>query len=145
MHDLLAARPDKPESKGASWFLYERRNEHQAIAEAVDTPIVLYNVPGRTVADMPPETTLRLAQYGPNTLPSESERGTLWRFLAQFNSVLVYVLLGAAVGVSLFTGISWLTATERVGAGVDHGQRSHAGGAGAGDDRAREPAAGHGR
>ena len=34
----------------------------KAIAEAVDTPIVLYNVPGRTVADMQPETTLRLAQ-----------------------------------------------------------------------------------
>ncbi|MBL0720262.1 4-hydroxy-tetrahydrodipicolinate synthase [Piscinibacter sp. Jin2] len=34
----------------------------QAIAEAVDLPVVLYNVPGRTVADMAPETTLRLAQ-----------------------------------------------------------------------------------
>ncbi len=33
-----------------------------AIAEAVDLPVVLYNVPGRTVADMLPETTLRLAQ-----------------------------------------------------------------------------------
>jgi len=34
----------------------------KAIAEAVDLPLVLYNVPGRTVADMLPETTLRLAQ-----------------------------------------------------------------------------------
>ena len=35
----------------------------KAIAEAVgDLPIVLYNVPGRTVADMQPETVLRLAQ-----------------------------------------------------------------------------------
>ena len=34
----------------------------KAIAEAVDLPVVLYNVPGRTVADMLPETTLRLAQ-----------------------------------------------------------------------------------
>ena len=33
----------------------------KAIAEAVDLPLVLYNVPGRTVADMQPETTLRLA------------------------------------------------------------------------------------
>jgi 4-hydroxy-tetrahydrodipicolinate synthase len=33
----------------------------RAIAEAVDLPVVLYNVPGRTVADMQPETTLRLA------------------------------------------------------------------------------------
>jgi 4-hydroxy-tetrahydrodipicolinate synthase len=34
----------------------------RAIAEAVDIPMFLYNVPGRTVADMQPETTLRLAQ-----------------------------------------------------------------------------------
>ncbi|HSW03204.1 4-hydroxy-tetrahydrodipicolinate synthase [Aquabacterium sp.] len=34
----------------------------KAIAEAVDLPVVLYNVPGRTVADMLPETTLRLAE-----------------------------------------------------------------------------------
>ena len=36
--------------------------EHfKAIAEAVNLPMVLYNVPGRTVADMQPETALRLA------------------------------------------------------------------------------------
>ena len=36
--------------------------EHfKAIAEAVKLPMVLYNVPGRTVADMQPETALRLA------------------------------------------------------------------------------------
>ncbi|MBS0446192.1 MAG: 4-hydroxy-tetrahydrodipicolinate synthase [Proteobacteria bacterium] len=34
----------------------------RAIAEAVDIPVVLYNVPGRTVADMQPATVLRLAQ-----------------------------------------------------------------------------------
>src|SRR5512136_2363683 len=34
----------------------------KAIAEAVDLPMILYNVPGRTVADMATETTLRLAQ-----------------------------------------------------------------------------------
>ena len=33
-----------------------------AIVEAVDIPMVLYNVPSRTVADMQIETTLRLAQ-----------------------------------------------------------------------------------
>ena len=34
----------------------------KAIADAVDIPMVLYNVPGRTVADMSVETALRLAQ-----------------------------------------------------------------------------------
>jgi 4-hydroxy-tetrahydrodipicolinate synthase len=33
----------------------------KAIAEAVDLPMVLYNVPGRTVADMAHDTVLRLA------------------------------------------------------------------------------------
>jgi len=34
----------------------------KAIAEAVDLPMVLYNVPGRSVADMSVDTALRLAQ-----------------------------------------------------------------------------------
>jgi 4-hydroxy-tetrahydrodipicolinate synthase len=34
----------------------------KAIAEAVALPMILYNVPGRTVADMSVETTLRLAR-----------------------------------------------------------------------------------
>jgi 4-hydroxy-tetrahydrodipicolinate synthase len=33
----------------------------KAIAEAVDLPVILYNVPGRTVADMSNETIVRLA------------------------------------------------------------------------------------
>jgi 4-hydroxy-tetrahydrodipicolinate synthase len=34
----------------------------KAIAEAVDLPVLLYNVPGRTVADMQHDTVLRLAR-----------------------------------------------------------------------------------
>jgi len=34
----------------------------KAIAEAVDLPVVLYNVPGRSVADLQHETVMRLAQ-----------------------------------------------------------------------------------
>jgi 4-hydroxy-tetrahydrodipicolinate synthase len=34
----------------------------RAVAEAVDLPVVLYNVPGRTGSDLLPETALRLAQ-----------------------------------------------------------------------------------
>ncbi len=39
----------------------------RAIAEAVDIPVILYNVPGRTVADMANDTVLRLAQI-PNVV-----------------------------------------------------------------------------
>lgn len=35
---------------------------YKTIAEAVDLPLILYNVPGRTVADLSNDTTLRLAQ-----------------------------------------------------------------------------------
>jgi 4-hydroxy-tetrahydrodipicolinate synthase len=34
-----------------------------AIADAVDKPVILYNVPGRTVADLLPETVARLAEH----------------------------------------------------------------------------------
>ena len=34
-----------------------------AIADAVDKPVMMYNVPGRTVADMQPETVARLADH----------------------------------------------------------------------------------
>jgi 4-hydroxy-tetrahydrodipicolinate synthase len=37
---------------------------YMAIADAVDKPLLMYNVPGRTVADMLPETVGRLAQHG---------------------------------------------------------------------------------
>lgn len=46
---------NKPTQEG----LYQH---FRAIAEAVDLPTVLYNVPGRTVADMSNETVLRLAE-----------------------------------------------------------------------------------
>ena len=35
---------------------------HRAVAEAVDIPQILYNVPGRTACDMLPETVIRLAE-----------------------------------------------------------------------------------
>jgi 4-hydroxy-tetrahydrodipicolinate synthase len=35
---------------------------HKAVAEAVDIPQFLYNVPGRTACDMLPETVIRLAE-----------------------------------------------------------------------------------
>ncbi|RRS05744.1 4-hydroxy-tetrahydrodipicolinate synthase [Aquabacterium soli] len=50
----------------------------KAIAEAVDIPQMLYNVPGRTVADMQPETALRLAQV-PGVIGIKEATGNLER------------------------------------------------------------------
>ncbi len=46
---------NKPSQEG----IYQH---YKAIAEAVDIPMMLYNVPGRTVADMQPETAIRCAE-----------------------------------------------------------------------------------
>ncbi len=43
----------------------------------------------------------RLAQHGPNRLSQQKKRGALERFLAQFKSALLYVLIGAAVVTAL--------------------------------------------
>ena len=71
VRDLLVARPDRPESKGASWFLYERRNEHQAIAEAV-APVVY-------------GTRIDCAQCHDHPLAREIKQGHYWGLVAAFN------------------------------------------------------------
>jgi 4-hydroxy-tetrahydrodipicolinate synthase len=50
----------------------------KTIAEAVDLPTVLYNVPGRTVADMQHETVMRLAQV-PGIIGIKEATGNLDR------------------------------------------------------------------
>ncbi len=50
----------------------------KAIAEAVDMPHILYNVPGRTVADMSNDTVLRLAQI-PNIVGIKDATGGIER------------------------------------------------------------------
>ncbi len=51
---LVTPYYNKPTQEG----LYQH---YKAIAEAVDIPQILYNVPGRTACDMLPETVIRLA------------------------------------------------------------------------------------
>lgn len=48
------------------------------IAEAVDLPVILYNVPGRTVADMTNETALRLTRV-PNIVGIKDATGNIAR------------------------------------------------------------------
>jgi 4-hydroxy-tetrahydrodipicolinate synthase len=62
---------NKPTQEG----LYQH---FKLIAEAVDIPVILYNVPGRTVADMSNDTTLRLAQI-PNIVGIKDATGNLDR------------------------------------------------------------------
>ena len=62
---------NKPSQEG----LYQH---FKAIAEAVDMPHILYNVPGRTVADMQNETVLRLAEI-PNIVGIKDATGDLQR------------------------------------------------------------------
>jgi magnesium-transporting ATPase (P-type) len=59
------------------------------------------------------EASRRLSQYGPNRLPEGKKPGPLFRFLAQLNNILVYVLLGAGF-VKLMVGL-WLDAAVILG------------------------------
>ena len=68
---LLEARPDRPEDAGASWFLYERRNEHQQMAEAV-APIVY-------------GTKIDCAQCHDHPLVREIKQAHYWGLVAAFN------------------------------------------------------------
>ena len=67
----------------------------RAIAEAVDIPVVLYNVPGRTVADMQVDTTLRLAQV-PGIVGIKEASGNLDR--------AAWLIRGAPKGFAIYSG-----------------------------------------
>lgn len=91
----------------------------RTIAEAVDLPMILYNVPGRTVADIGNDTALRLAQVpgivGIKDATGNLERGTdlLRRAPADFAvysgddaSGLALMLLGGAGVISVTANVA---------------------------------------
>ncbi len=55
------------------------------------------------------EAAARLRTYGPNRLPQGKKKGPLMRFLAQFNNILIYVLLTAGF-IKLMLSL-WLDAS----------------------------------
>lgn len=68
---LVTPYYNKPTQEG----LYQH---YKAIAEAVDLPIILYNVPGRTGVDMQNETVIRLADI-PNIVGIKDATGDITR------------------------------------------------------------------
>ena len=68
---LVAPYYNKPGQEGL--YLH-----FKAIAEAVDIPQIIYNVPGRTVADIANDTALRLAEI-PNIVGIKDATGNLQR------------------------------------------------------------------
>lgn len=91
----------------------------KAVAEAVDLPMILYNVPGRTVCDMSNDTVLRLAQVpsivGIKDATGNLERGTdlILRAPANFAlysgddaSGMAFMLLGGHGVISVTANIA---------------------------------------
>jgi 4-hydroxy-tetrahydrodipicolinate synthase len=68
---LVTPYYNKPPQEG----LYQH---FRKIAESVDIPQILYNVPGRTSVDMAPETTARLAEVD-NIIGTKEAHGTVER------------------------------------------------------------------
>ena len=68
---LVTPYYNKPTQQGL--FLH-----HQKIAESVDIPQILYNVPGRTACDMLPETVILLSEI-PNIIGIKEATGDLDR------------------------------------------------------------------
>jgi 4-hydroxy-tetrahydrodipicolinate synthase len=91
----------------------------KAIAEAVDMPHILYNVPGRTVADMSNDTVLRLAQI-PNIVGIKDATGGIERgsdllqrapkdfaiYSGDDASTLALMLLGAQGTISVTANVA---------------------------------------
>jgi 4-hydroxy-tetrahydrodipicolinate synthase len=73
----------------------------RSIAEAVDVPVILYNIPGRCVVNMEPDTILRLAHDVPNIVAVKQANGDLAQAAA--------IIAGAPEGFEVLSGDDELT------------------------------------
>lgn len=88
---LMAVIPyyNKPPQEG----LYQH---FKAIADAVELPIILYNIPGRCSINMEAETTLRIARDCPNVVAVKEASGNMDQIKA--------ILDGAPEGFVVYSG-----------------------------------------
>jgi 4-hydroxy-tetrahydrodipicolinate synthase len=87
----VAARPGVSAILTASPYYNKPTQEGQyrhfrAIAEAVDKPLILYNVPGRTGANLEPATLARLAEV-PNVAGVKEASGNMTQIAEALNAV----------------------------------------------------------
>ena len=73
----------------------------RAIAEAVDVPVILYNIPGRCVINMTAETTLRLAHDCENVVAVKEASGDLTQ--------IAQIIDGAPDGFEVLSGDDEMT------------------------------------
>jgi 4-hydroxy-tetrahydrodipicolinate synthase len=100
----------------------------RAQAEAVDLPLILYNVPGRTVADMSNETVLRLAEVpgivGLKDATDNIERGSAMMRALQQSGKKDFALLsgcdGTALAFTLLGGHGTISVTANVAPRLMH-------------------------
>jgi len=115
---LVSPYYNKPTQEGL--FLH-----HKKIAESVDIPQILYNVPGRTACDMLPETVGRLSKV-PNIIGVKEATGDLER-VAQIKALvdddfdlytgddataIDFILLGGHGGISVTANVAPLRLSE---------------------------------
>lgn len=100
VRSMILARPNQPDDKGAVWFLYERRDNHQAMAEAVAP--VAYGV------------QVRCAQCHNHPLAPEIKQKHYWGLVAAFNrSRNVQTAAGPGVAESAIGGFVKFTNLEK--------------------------------
>jgi len=93
---ILSVTPyyNKPTQEG----LYRH---YAVIAEEVDAPIVMYNVPGRTASNMDAETVLRIAEEIPNIIGVKEASGNL--------SQIMEILRNRHAGFGVWSGDDAIT------------------------------------